>query len=141
LLSLTFLGLDWWSRTDASSLVAGTFVDGRWLMFAVGIAVYYGLVYGSGQKRMALLVSLLTGVLFCAARLHDLKQNVANDLNLSCLVAFSFAGSLVLLRKHDRFIDEARILRPVRWCGTRCYSLYLVHWPTVKPVSKLLSRA
>ena len=55
--------------------------------------------------------------------------------------ALWFTTALVLLHKHDERIHTSRVLSPITWCGTMCYSVYLVHWPVVKPISNAMWNA
>ena len=82
---------------------------------------------------------LLAGAIYSARKPGQLLVAAPNDLTQSCFVASIVALLLVLLYEYDGRIDSARILRPIRWCGTMCYSLYFVHWPVVKVVSNALS--
>lgn len=111
--------------------VRGFFFDGRWLMFALGVLVYYLLNYTS--SRWVGIYLLIGIVLFFTTIRWGLSPVAADGLlrnrALEMVASTVFALSLVLLHPWDRQIAESRILYPVRLCGTMCYSLYLVHWP------------
>jgi peptidoglycan/LPS O-acetylase OafA/YrhL len=51
--------------------------------------------------------------------------------NQTYLAAFLFAMLLLALKRWDQTISRWRLLAPLRYCGDRCYSLYLVFWPVV----------
>ena len=55
----------------------------------------------------------------------------------SKLAAYALTGGAMIAGS----ILIARLLAPIRFCGTICYSLYLVHWPICKATSHLLSDA
>jgi peptidoglycan/LPS O-acetylase OafA/YrhL len=112
--------------------VAGSFFDGRWLLFALGIAVYYGINYGDSRFRLALHVSL--ALLLAGFALAPIYPQ--NKLEYGTAVAFALAASL--LHRWDAAIYASPLLTPVRFCGVMCYSLYLAHWPTVLIVSRWL---
>jgi peptidoglycan/LPS O-acetylase OafA/YrhL len=109
----------------------GFFLDGKWLMFAAGIAVYYALNYA--PQRVGWLLGLLLGfgaLCAVAAPEHLLVARV-NEPNQSYLGAFAFALLLLVLQRWDAPLSRARLFRPLSFCGVMCYSLYLVHWPVV----------
>lgn len=140
LLTLVVLGSGLLFGVDARRALMGFFLDGAWLMFASGILVYYAVARASLQHRRILLGVLLIALLVTLRRPSILWTGRDNDFTLSCAIAFAFAILLVILHRHDRAIYTARALGPLQWCGVRCYSIYLVHWPIVNIVSKLLSQ-
>jgi peptidoglycan/LPS O-acetylase OafA/YrhL len=117
--SLAILGvrvLAWSSgRLDALS---GTFPL-LWHEFAIGLAVFYRLNRSRGfwERRM---VELGLVALIAAGILAD-GPNTA--------IAAAFGLLLIALRPLDRLSDGFRALEPLRACGRRCYSIYLVHLP------------
>ncbi len=114
---------------------AGSFLDGRWLMFAAGILVYYALNYMPVRSVGWACVPLGFGILCAAARPEYLLKAKVNEPNQSYLCAFCFALLLMGLRRWDKALTQTRWLRPLNYCGEMCYSLYLVHWPVVTVVS------
>jgi peptidoglycan/LPS O-acetylase OafA/YrhL len=44
-------------------------------------------------------------------------------------VASFFALTLLMLHPYDTRMSDCAVLRPIQWCGVRCYSMYLVHYP------------
>jgi peptidoglycan/LPS O-acetylase OafA/YrhL len=133
---------------------AGFFYDGRWLLFALGMLVYWtlnharptakyvfrcgfvcstvGLLLAFPEFRLAL--SRITGLSFFAD-----ARGLVSLTNL--LTAVVFATTLLFLHRWDTQLRHNRLLSPITWCGTMCYSVYLVHWPVVKPISHLLWRS
>ena len=103
----------------------GLFLDGRWLMFASGTLVYYVFNYVAERGRVWFCLPLVIGVLYAVAGPSQLQQ----PINQSYLAAFSFALVIMGLRRWDNHARTCAIFRPLRFCGDRCYSLYLVHWP------------
>ena len=103
---------------------AGFFFDGSWLLFACGLLLYYHRNYAqSGLKIVAPALAII-GVLWAVHR---------GDAHIA--VAAMFALVLVLLDPWDVRIAAHPITRPLSWCGVRCYSIYLVHWPITKAVT------
>jgi len=118
----------------------GLFLDGKWLMFAAGIVVYYALNYAPARAVAWFCVPLGFGALCAAAGPQQLLLPRINEPNQSYLCAFSFALLLLGLHRWDGQLAQARIVRPLAFCGERCYSLYLVHWPVVTVVSWAFNR-
>jgi peptidoglycan/LPS O-acetylase OafA/YrhL len=115
----------------------GVFVDGKWLMFAAGILVYYLLNYSSRRAMLWWSLPLVMAFLFTAESPDRLLLPHANDLTQSCFVAFGFALLILLLHRWDKKLARAKLLRPLTYCGEMCYSLYLVHWPVVVAVGRV----
>ena len=57
------------------------------------------------------------------------------------IIAPAFALALIGLQRWDAAWSRARAPRFLWWCGTRCYSLYLVHWAIIRPLSHWLVEA
>jgi peptidoglycan/LPS O-acetylase OafA/YrhL len=110
----------------------GLFLDGRWILFACGIAVYYDRMYAGPRQRWmvrGLLVALLV-------------LSLSNPLKgPELIIAPAFALALIGLQRWDAAWSRARAPRFLWWCGTRCYSLYLVHWAIIRPLSHWLVEA
>jgi peptidoglycan/LPS O-acetylase OafA/YrhL len=126
-----------YNHTVAMLPVSGFFFDGRWLMFAAGVLVFYCVQVGRPDARKWALI--LLGVALAVVTIWALKtqrNNAAKELAFS----FAFAFILIPLQRRDRQIFNSRILRPVTFCGGMCYSFYLVHMPVVKGVTQLFYR-
>jgi peptidoglycan/LPS O-acetylase OafA/YrhL len=109
------------------------FLDGRWITFACGITVYYDRVYATPRQRWvcrAVLVWLLLSWLT-----NPRRQSA------ELLIATAFALLLIGLQRWDAAWARAGVPRLFWWCGTRCYSLYLVHWPITLALSRALFEA
>ena len=114
--------------------IDGFFFDGRWLLFAAGMLVYYRIHYaGSKNARWAEGI-LLAG--FALALGWKLLAKVS--WTEEYYVGFFFSYLLTVLYRWDFAIATNVMLRPVTWCGVMCYSLYLIHWPVIKVTSHLL---
>ena len=125
------LGLDW----------KGMMWDGRWVLFAAGIAVYYAINYADTRGRRLILAGLAAGTAYGLARRLDLLPPMWSypALNRSeAFVAFSFAVVMLLLHPHDERICKCRILRPLLFLGKSSYSIYLVHLPIVFAIAHAL---
>jgi peptidoglycan/LPS O-acetylase OafA/YrhL len=109
--------------------VSGFFFDGSWCMFAAGILVYYSINYATARQRSAGIALLVAGVAwaFSVAWIHSGS-------------AFAFALLLLALHRWDAWLCSAKFLRPLKYCGTMCYSLYLVHQLPIKALSYGLYR-
>lgn len=108
----------------------GFFFGGPWLAFAAGIAVYYRRNYATPLLRRVIDVGLLAATMWAARSVPDwgvFAQGVPAQLT----AAFAGAYVIGLLEPLDHATSRWKLLAPLRWCGERCYSLYLVHGPVV----------
>jgi peptidoglycan/LPS O-acetylase OafA/YrhL len=106
--------------------VRGFFFDGSWFMFAAGMAVYYVITQRVEWRMRAIAVLVSAG----------LALWLFVDIQIG--VAVTFAGMLLVLHRFDTQLLAWRTVRGLGWCGTMCYSLYLVHQTPVKAVSAAL---
>jgi len=106
--------------------VEGFFFDGNWFMFAAGIAVYYVLTYATARRAPA--IAFLAGFGSLVWLLGDVRLGAA----------MTFAGLLLALHRFDSRLLALRAVAALGWCGTMCYSLYLVHQLPVKALSAAL---
>ena len=123
---------------------SGFFWDGRWLLFAAGIGVYYALNYARARGRALILAALLAGALsdvfWRAGMLHPRLHFSILQLN-EAFAAFAFAILILALHPYDKRICAIRAVQPLFFCGQMCYSLYLVHYPVALAVSHALFNA
>jgi len=108
--------------------IDGFFFDGLWLAFAAGVAVYYRCHRATPILKFAIDGLLLTAIVWTARSVldfHQFRQGIPSSL----LVAAGAALLLGWAYRFDRSTAGAIALAPLRWCGERCYSLYLVHAP------------
>lgn len=120
--------------TGQSHLLNGTFLDGRWWQFSLGIGVYYVLNHrGRPRRRVALgfLAMMFAATCFAQAAVDTLREPLLGNPAFELQVAVVFAAVLVVAAPHDRALYNTQLLRPLRYCGRICYSLYLVHLPVV----------
>lgn len=113
----------------------GLFLDGYWLLFAAGVLAYYVLNYAGRGRLVWYCLPIILGGLFAAGEPHRLLRPRVDDPNQSYLAGFLFTLLIIGLHRWDQSMFRARLLRPLVYCGEMCYSLYLVHWPTVTVVS------
>jgi peptidoglycan/LPS O-acetylase OafA/YrhL len=107
---------------------SGVFYDGFWLVFALGIAVYYQINYATPVIDRCFSAGYAAlFVLSFAAIPSWLDFHAAFVSNLA--VGGGFAFLLAWLHRYDAFIAKLKELAPLRFCGRMCYSLYLVHAP------------
>jgi peptidoglycan/LPS O-acetylase OafA/YrhL len=133
------LGVTVFSFVRPLPSIQGFFFDGRWLPFAAGVFVYYLLNYTAGTRRQVLFgLFCLATVLAAVGRYGLLAKSDSwevKDRAFEIVVGAAFSLLLLVLHPWDKQLAGSRLLRPLTFCGTMCYSLYLVHWP----VSKLIS--
>jgi peptidoglycan/LPS O-acetylase OafA/YrhL len=120
------VGSAWWRVP-----IEGFFFDGSWLTFAAGVLVYYSVNYASPRGRWFLLAVLLAAVVWSIVDPERVPGGWA---------AFPFAVLLLALHRWDSHLATAPLVRPLMYCGTMCYSLYLIHMLPVKALSHGLHR-
>ena len=111
----------------AGFAINGFFFDGSWLTFAAGILVYYWIHYADRKRRFLLAAILIGATIWAMLYPKEVPGGRA---------AFWFSFILLLFHRWDGAIASSRLVRPLAWCGTMCYSLYLVHQIPVKAVSQ-----
>jgi peptidoglycan/LPS O-acetylase OafA/YrhL len=116
--------------------IEGTFPI-LWHEFAIGLMVYGRLVVARepDAKRgieLALLALLAIGFFMP-------PRDVPVEGSLATCAIFGFV--LILLRDHDGSLTTLQWLAPLRACGRRCYSIYLVHLPVCTVGNKLVWEA
>jgi peptidoglycan/LPS O-acetylase OafA/YrhL len=130
------------SLSGAAAAWHGFFFDGRWLLFALGVLVYYKLNYPPTKYDCVLLLLFLLGpLLFLGCLLlpaHVFASNWPVTLSFELTAGSVFAMALLGLHSSDEWLARNRLLQPVAFCGKMCYSLYLVHWPIAELVGHAL---
>ena len=96
-----------------------------WHEFAVGLAVYWRL--NLCRSRTGGRVALATLVILAVCGLLGGFESPL--LAHSTATAATFGLVLIVLRRWDAGIQGMSWLRPLRACGRRCYSMYLIHLP------------
>lgn len=127
----------------------GFFFDGRWLVFAAGVLVYYGVNYASRAVFVMINLALAGGaaasVWLCGYLRHrQAAGSLGHDevqLGIEFVVGAIFALLLSLTHQWDHRITTWWPLRPFFVCGTMCYSIYLVHLPITHLSNTILSQA
>jgi peptidoglycan/LPS O-acetylase OafA/YrhL len=115
------------TQVNRNYSITGFFFDGMWLLFAAGALIYFRFQHASAQLGRILDVLMVVAMVavFAFSKFYPAK------IPLMLKVALPFAVLLIALHRWDMPMISSRILRPVAWCGTMCYSLYLVHEPIV----------
>jgi peptidoglycan/LPS O-acetylase OafA/YrhL len=136
--TLATLGLSAVSFVHPMPNILYFFFDGQWLLFAVGVFVYYVLNYTTGARGRVLagVLCIVTGV-FTVLR-YRLLANSSSELQdqaFELIVASAFGVVLLFLHRWDKVLSTNRCVRPLVFCGKMCYSLYLIHWPITKVIS------
>jgi len=118
--------------------VEGTFLDGRWLLFAAGILVYYGVNDATPRARTVICVILATALVAMIAT-GSVTWQIYLNRNIERFTAIAFALVLLLLHRWDEAICRRRFLAPLFVCGAMCYSLYLVHALVTKGIGHAMA--
>lgn len=119
--------------------IEGFFLDGHWLLFAAGILVYYQINYASRRQRGCITIFLILCFLFSLFGPPLIIDCGPTEID-RVRVAFGFAVLISLLQPLDGWICSRPWLRPLVFCGTICYSLYLIHVPVVRALSHTFYR-
>lgn len=116
--------------------IAGFFVDGYWLAFAAGVLLYRQVNYGSRGTAPWAWAALAGGIgySFLLTKGHG---EIGRDL----IAALLFAMLLLALHRFDGRVAGARLLRPLAFAGTICYSMYLSHAVVVRSISQAMHDA
>jgi peptidoglycan/LPS O-acetylase OafA/YrhL len=129
------------SLGSAAEAWHGFFFDGRWLLFALGVLVYYKLNYPPTKYDSLLLLLFLLGpllFLWCIfTPVEWFSSNWPITLSFELTAGSVFGMALLGLHPADERLAGTRLLQPLAFCGKMCYSLYLVHWP----IAELLGQA
>jgi peptidoglycan/LPS O-acetylase OafA/YrhL len=115
----------------------GLFFDGRWLHFAAGVLVFYGVNYLPRRQQWFVGIPLLLGIAWAITDPERLLEQEKN-WHLDSLAAYAFALVLLALHPLDRSLAGRGWLKPLSACGVLCYSIYLMHWPLCKAISHFL---
>lgn len=92
-----------------------------WHVFAIGLAVYWRLNLSSGSPTWARRgVDVGLGAMACLAATTGSVQTTA---------PYVFGLSLIGMHRFDAIAGNSRWLQPLRACGRRSYSIYLIHLP------------
>jgi peptidoglycan/LPS O-acetylase OafA/YrhL len=113
--------------------VEGTFLDGRWLLFAAGILVFYAVHKAGDRVRAGICVALAVSAALLLAS-GGVPWAIHLNNNLERFTALLFALALIVLYRRDKQLSTQRWMRPLTWCGTMCYSLYLTHALVTKAI-------
>ena len=122
--------------------IDGFFFDGYWPMFGCGILVYWQVNYGSRATLWTSFGVLGLAVLYClrdSSGVVDLMRHPSTDQTM--FLATLSAVMLLAVHPFDVSLARAPWAQPIAYCGHRCYSLYLVHWPITKAISHLMNNA
>ena len=122
--------------------IRGFFLDGRWLMFAEGLAVYYAIHLAPARRTW---VAAFAAALILAAGVRWGIPSVTANVEwrahaLDLVASTAFALGILLLHPWDERIARLPVTRPFAYLGRMCYSLYLIHWPITVMVTAFCYR-
>jgi len=141
---LMTLGSRWWRGVElltfavvilwrTGAVMNGFFFDGSWLLFALGLFLFHHINVAKGRRRRVLPMFLGIAALWVATRLILSGPTVLTSLT----VATFFTVVLLVLHRWDLALAGLSIAQPLAWCGRRCYSVYLLHYPLTKAITGL----
>jgi peptidoglycan/LPS O-acetylase OafA/YrhL len=143
--TLSTLAVVAYHRLRPDTAVEGFFFDGRWLLFASGVFVFYRVSRGTAAGARWVVPVLVSAVLAVLVLRYGVLPRAGTwsqrDRAFEYLVGFAFALLLALAHPWDGALVALRAVRPFLFCGQMCYSLYLVHWPVTKLLSHVLELA
>jgi peptidoglycan/LPS O-acetylase OafA/YrhL len=112
-------------------LPPGCVLRGTWLMFAMGLAVYWQIAAGTRRARWLTLALLTVPLLWSLCHPQSLITSASN--NTQCIfVAAITALLLVLLHPFDLSLSSRTIAVPFAKLGKISFSVYLLHFPIVR---------
>lgn len=111
-------------------VIGGFWFNGRWLTFACGIGVYFYLHEAGNRTRYLAPAAMLAALAWSVLR----PEFGSNGIVTETAVGAATALTLIPLYRYDTSWAALSALKPLQWCGLRCYSLYLLHWPIAKMV-------
>jgi peptidoglycan/LPS O-acetylase OafA/YrhL len=112
----------------------GVIFDGRWLLVAAGILVYYKINYAGVWQSRAIYALLALGALL-ADRDPRMLLTVEPNHSIERFVAYSFGLLICLLYPLDKQTAGSKLLAPITYCGRMSYSIYLMHPVVTKAIS------
>ena len=120
----------------------GFFFDGRWLLFALGLAVFYYIKHATARSRPLFLVGFVS-VVFLAVGLRfgwlgQLQSQRQQLMAAEFVGGALFALVLVVAHRWDDVLRWHVALRPIAYLGRISYSLYILHMPVAKIMSYTL---
>jgi len=118
----------------------GTFLDGRWIVLAAGIAVYYRVNYATRWQGHFIHLALLAGIaanFFGPGRMLDWEPTK----DLERFAGFTFALVISLAYRWDRQLMATGVAKMFAWVGGMSYSVYLIHPLVTKGLSYELFRS
>ena len=120
--------------SDWKYLVDGFCIDGYWLMFALGIAVYAFVSHSSVSKYLALFV-LLQCVAYAMLDIRKMRTLRSNNIEISLLAACLFAVMMYCVCLCDDRLAPWKGGKALARVGRMSYSIYLVHWIVARVIS------
>jgi peptidoglycan/LPS O-acetylase OafA/YrhL len=117
--------------------LTGWFFDGRWLLFLVGVLLYFSLNRANPAFRRATGLVLVVGSIVV---LLPISRMVLKGLAPELSASAGFGALLLALHRWDDRMSRMRIFRPIFRAGEMCYSIYLVHILVTSPVSQAFNR-
>jgi peptidoglycan/LPS O-acetylase OafA/YrhL len=117
------------------SPMTGYFFDGTWLLFAEGVALSW-LVSQRRRVQYAAAAALSAVALYTV-----ITESPAWWHFNAFAVGPAFTVLLLGLYRWDDVIVQFRWVRPFTYCGTMCYSMYLIHPVVTMTVTSMLIEA
>lgn len=116
----------------------GYFFDGSWLLFAMGILLFFVLNRPYRNGRLLAAAGMVATIALAASLgPADLLKSEKTTAQ-SFLVGAAFTLAALVLHRWDGQIADHPRLNGLRTCGLMCYSLYLVHLPVTRFVRAAL---
>ncbi|HEX4145997.1 MAG TPA: acyltransferase [Pirellulales bacterium] len=112
-------------------LPQGCVLRGTWLMFAMGLAVYWQVAAGTRRARWLTLGLLLVPLTWSLCH-PQLLVTLASNNHQNIFIAAITALLLVLLHPFDVSLSSRAILAPLAKLGTISFSVYLIHFPVIR---------
>jgi len=118
--------------------VHSTPFDAYWYGFAAGAALHGCLSQPTRLGKGLVALALASAVLILTLQTPlDRLLALHSTPEAGGVIGGVFAIVLLVLHPCDTWLATHRLMTPMQWCGERCYSIYLMHWPVCKTLATL----
>jgi len=112
-------------------LPQGCVLRGTWLMFAMGIAVYWQIAVGTRRARWLTIALLLVPLVWSLCHPQALITHESNNTQNIFISAIT-ALLLVLAHPFDLAVTSRALAVPFAKLGKISFSVYLIHFPIIR---------
>lgn len=130
--AVALAGYLWLSHFSHAKIIGGTLLDGRFVIYYVGVAAYFR-VNMAKDLRSKYLVELFL-IILAIAFYHE-KGRVASEIWMASI----FSIFLIHIYPSDAKFSQWKFWAPFKYIGSRSFSIYLIHAPIVVLIANVLA--